>query len=175
MFDKIQHIDERVIHWIGTLQSQKRNTIMKFFSKLGDKGLVWFAICAPLLIHRPTRMIGCNILVGLVFTHLTGEVLIKHLVCRIRPCHKLDEKELVIEKPKYYSFPSGHTASSFSVFAVTVFTFPLISIPIFILASLIAFSRLYLRVHYLTDVVAGTVLGSLCGFLAVELFKTILY
>ena len=175
MLDKIQHIDERIILWIGTIQSKRRNKIMKFFSKLGDKGIVWFAICAPLLIYLPTRLIGCNILVGLVLTHLCGEILIKHLVCRIRPCHMLEDEHQVIKKPKYYSFPSGHTASSFSVFAVTFFTFTIISIPIFILAFFIAFSRLYLRVHYLTDIIAGVILGTLCGVLAVELFKTILY
>ena len=87
----------------------------------------------------------------------------------------LEDEHQVIKKPKYYSFPSGHTASSFSVFAVTFFTFTIISIPIFILAFFIAFSRLYLRVHYLTDIIAGVILGTLCGVLAVELFKTILY
>lgn len=173
MFDKIQLIDERIINWVGKLHTPKRNKLMIFFSKLGDKGLVWFAICAPFLINKSTRGFGCNILVGLVLTHLAGEILIKHLVCRIRPCHKLEEDQLIIKKPKYYSFPSGHTASSFSVFSVALFQFTPLAIPLFVLAVMISFSRLYLRVHYLTDIIAGAVLGSLCGFLAVELFKTI--
>ncbi|MGN0551357.1 MAG: phosphatase PAP2 family protein [Acutalibacteraceae bacterium] len=173
MFEKIQYYDDRVINWIAKIQSPRRNKLMIFFTRLGDKGLIWFTLCAPFFIFPQTRLVGTNILVALVMAHLAGEVLIKHLVCRIRPCHKLDEDENIIKKPKYYSFPSGHTTSSFSVVAVTLFRFWPVAIPVTIIAFLIAFSRLYLRVHYLTDVLAGMMLGLLCGFLSVELFNTI--
>ena len=174
MLERVQYFDDIVLSWIGKLHTPRRNKLMVFVTRLGDKGLVWFAMCVPFLIYKPWRLTGANILVGLVMAHLAGEILIKHLVCRVRPCHKLDDNELVIKRPRYYSFPSGHTTASFSVVAVTALQCWPGAIPVVILARLIGFSRLYLRVHYFTGVVAGALLGLLCGFLSVELFRAML-
>ena len=106
--------------------------------------------------------------------HVMGEGLIKHVVKRIRPCHSLDDDEQLINRPRFYSFPSGHTTASFAMVGVSVLRCQVITfVPIIILASLISFSRIYLRVHYLTDVIAGVLLGTSCGMLSVLFFAAI--
>lgn len=172
MFKRIQGIDDVVINKISRLHSPIKNKIMIAVSTAGNMGLVWFAICLPFLIYAPWRATGTNIVFGLAIAHLMGEVIIKHIVRRSRPCHNLNEDEQIINKPKYYSFPSGHTTASFSVVGVTMLrcSAPTILL-VLALALLMGFSRIYLRVHYLSDVVAGAFLGFLCGFASVSIFN----
>lgn len=171
MFKRIQSIDDVVIEKIAKLHSPIKNKIMIAVSTSGNMGLVWFAICLPFLINPAWRATGANIVFGLCIAHLMGEIIIKHIVRRTRPCHNLKDDEQIINKPKYYSFPSGHTTASFSVLGVTMLrcSAPVV-ITVFLLAVLIGFSRIYLRVHYLSDVVAGAFLGFLCGFASVSIF-----
>ena len=76
--------------------------------------------------------------------------------------------------PRFYSFPSGHTTASFAMVGVSLLRCRVITfVPIIILAALISFSRIYLRVHYLTDVIAGVILGTTCGMLSVLFFAAI--
>lgn len=172
MFRRIQNIDDIVIVRIAKLHSPIKNKIMIAFSTAGNMGLVWFAICLPFLINAPWRATGANIIFGLCVAHLMGEIIIKHIVRRTRPCHDLKDEEQIINKPKYYSFPSGHTTASFSVVGVTMLRCnePVI-LSVLCLALLIGFSRLYLRVHYLSDVVAGACLGLICGWASVSIFE----
>lgn len=173
MFGRIQSLDNRVLQNISRIHRPKLNRIMVFASRLGNAGTVWWAVCLPFLLHPMWRYTGLVIIFSLGLTSLMGEGIIKHAVKRVRPCHTLDEEEQLIKKPKYYSFPSGHTASSFSVVSVVIFSGcpAYVVIPIFLVASLIGFSRVYLRVHYLTDVAVGFFLGLLCGLATVLLFK----
>lgn len=172
MIERVQFFDDIVLSWMGKFHTPRRNRIMKFFSKIGDKGLAWFTMCIILVIYAPWRFFGANVIVGLAIAHLAGEIIIKHIVARTRPCHKLEDDQLVVKRPKYYSFPSGHTTSSFAVFAVTLFRCWPLAILVFFIAAMIALSRMYLRVHYLTDVVAGVLLGFACGSLSVIIFNT---
>lgn len=172
MFQKIQYFDDNVINWVGRLHKPKLNKFMVFMSAIGSKGFVWFCLCVPLLIVLRWRNIGVNVILGLAVAHIAGEILIKHIVCRIRPCHKLEDEYLIVKRPRYYSFPSGHTTSSFAVFAVILLRLggPL-ALAVAVVAITIGFSRVYLRVHYLTDVLFGILLGTLCGALSVELMQ----
>ena len=172
MIERVQFFDDIVLSWMGKFHTPIRNRIIKFFSKIGDKGLVWFTMCIILVIYAPWRFFGANVIVGLAIAHLAGEIIIKHIVGRTRPCHRLEDDQLVVKRPKYYSFPSGHTTSSFAVFAVTLFRCWPLAILVFFIAAMIALSRMYLRVHYLTDVVAGVLLGFACGSLSVIIFNT---
>ncbi|MBE6734312.1 MAG: phosphatase PAP2 family protein [Ruminococcaceae bacterium] len=174
MLKKLKELDLKVLKAIKKLHNHTNNRIMAVITHLGTGGSVWFALCIPLIISRQLRTAGLNILLSLFITWLIGEITIKRLVARVRPSEELPEDEQIIKRPKFYSFPSGHSASSFSVVAVTILRCPLwIIIPVAILAALIAFSRLYLRVHYLTDVVAGVVLGLGCGFSSVAIYNII--
>ena len=111
---------------------------------------------------------------GLAWAHLMGEIIIKHIVKRVRPCHTLDDDEQLIDRPRFYSFPSGHTTASFAMVGVALMRCKVITfMSILMLAMLIAFSRIYLRVHYLTDVIAGMILGLTCGICSVLIFNTV--
>lgn len=164
MIKKIQKIDDMVLEKFKAINIPVLNKIMIVITSLGTFGSVWFAIALIMLILPKYRSVGFNMLVALGITHLLGEFMLKRLVARSRPCHKLDDEDLIIDRPKYYSFPSGHTAASFCVVGVVFLRCqPVIWVPILILAALIGFSRLYLRVHFLTDVLVGAVLGFVCG------------
>lgn len=171
MLQRIQYWDDNIINWVGRLHRPILTKLCVALSVLGSKGFVWFLFCLPCLIYQPWRLTGVNIIVALALTSLAGEGVIKHIVCRVRPCHKLEDDELVLKRPRYYSFPSGHTSSSFSVAAVLLARCWPVAIPVLLFAFAMGASRVYLRVHYLTDVLCGIVLGLLCGFLSVELLN----
>ena len=176
MLKLIKSIDDLVVEKITALHKPFLIKLMRFATYLGNQGKIWFAMCIPMLLLERWRLLGCNILVALSVTCLAGEGIIKHLVCRIRPCHMIDDDKLVVKKrPSQYSFPSGHSASSFSVFAVTLLRFWPLSVPVLVLALLIAFSRIFLQVHYLTDVIVGILLGILCGVFSVQLMERLAF
>lgn len=174
LIEKIQKIDDIVLEKIKTVNRPFINKIMIAVTSLGTFGTVWFVISVLMLITKTYRSVGINMIIGLAITHLLGEFTLKRLVCRSRPCQKLDDEELIIDRPKYYSFPSGHTAASFCVVGVTFLRCqPIIWVPILILAMLIGFSRIYLRVHFLTDVLAGAMLGFICGCASVGIMANL--
>lgn len=171
MFGRLQNLDDKVLDKILKIHNAALNTLMIGFTRAGNFGLVWWLICLPFLADKDRRITGYNFIFALCICHLLGQIIIKNVVKRDRPCHSLEDDDLIVARPRYYSFPSGHTAASFAFVGVAILRcrLPFIA-PVLVLASAISFSRIYLRVHYLTDVLAGTVLGLLCGFGSVELF-----
>ena len=114
-------------------------------------------------MHKKYRKQGFLLLAGLIVGVLVGNVCLKHLIARPRPCWLDSSVQLLIANPTDYSFPSSHTLSS--VTGATVLTktgrrFGYAAIPF---AALIAFSRLYLYVHFPSDVFAAAVLGAVIG------------
>lgn len=132
---------------------------------LGNKGLIWIAAAVALLFFKQYRKWGVLLLAALLITTLVGEAALKNLIGRPRPCTLFPEMELLIPRPGSYSFPSGHSASSFAAAAVLLKCRRAFGIPAILLAALIAFSRLFLFVHYPTDVLAGAALGAILGLL----------
>lgn len=104
-------------------------------------------------------------------SEILGEEILKHIFKRIRP----SAVNLLIAKPVSYSFPSGHATSSFAAAGVLVKYFKKYAFEFLSLASLIAFSRSYLYVHYLTDVLAGIVLGLICSAITIYLSNKVNY
>lgn len=175
MIKKLRNMDEIILKKIKKLHNRTNNRIMAVITTLGTGGLVWFVLCIPFFFFEEHIDTALNIPFAILVAWLVGEITIKRLVCRIRPSDQMPDDEQIIKRPKYYSFPSGHSASSFSVAAVIIIRCnAFIIIPVLILAGLIAFSRLYLRVHYFTDVFAGVVLGLVCGFASVSVFDSIM-
>ncbi len=168
--DFIQNVDFSILFWIQEhIRCAFLDVVMPFITSLCDNGEIWIVFGIVLLFFKKYRKFGIFVLVAMLLGSLVGNEIIKPLVARPRPCHQLSFlPELLIDMPHSYSFPSGHTTSS--VIAATVLMrankkFGLFSIP---LAFLIAFSRMYLFVHFPTDILGGTVLGILIGFFTVS-------
>lgn len=174
MFGRIKNIDNRVLEKIGKIHKPVLNKIMIVASRSANIGFIWWMVCIPFLVHPDWRLTGLNFVLALAIAHLMGEIIIKHIVKRVRPCHNLGDDEQLINRPRFYSFPSGHTTASFAVVGVALLRCRLITfLPILVLAILIGFSRIYLRVHYLTDVIAGMILGLCCGIGSVFLMSAL--
>ena len=157
-------IDQSILYWIhDNLSCGVLDVLMPKLTLLGSGGAVWLLAAGGLLCTKKYRRQGVILLAGLAVGVLVGNVCLKNLIARPRPCWLDDSVKLLISMPTDYSFPSGHTLSS--VIGATVLTktdrrFGWAAIP---LAVIIAFSRLYLFVHYPSDILAGTVLGVVIG------------
>lgn len=170
-FDLIIQIDFSILNFIQEFfRCSFLNVIMPFFSNIGEVGIVWIIIGLIMLFFRKTRSWGIILLCSMLIGYIVGEVAIKNIICRVRPCYFVDIN-MVVSKPHSYSFPSGHSCSSFAAATVLLKMNKRFGIPSLILASLITFSRLYNYVHYPTDVLCGIVLGVLCALLVCYLFK----
>lgn len=172
-----EHFDLPILDWIAAnLYNPVLDTLMPLITLLGDAGIFWIAIAVVLLIFPKTRKIGLSmgaaLLIGLVVCNLT----LKPLMARIRPYdyqleHFGKTITLLVATPHDFSFPSGHTLASFeAAIALTVYNRKW-GIPALILAALISFSRLYLYVHYPTDVLFSMLISVGIAFLACFLVK----
>jgi undecaprenyl-diphosphatase len=141
--------------------------IMPYISLLGNAGLIWIALTALLLLIPKCRRVGITMAVALMFDVVVCNGIIKPLVARIRPCDVNTAVQLLIARPTDYSFPSGHSAASFTAVSALYFRKNKLWIPGLVLALLIAFSRLYLYVHWPSDVLCGIILGIFLGWLGV--------
>lgn len=176
MIEHLKKFDNTVLKWINVkFRNKVFDRIMPIITSIGNLGIVWIVISVLLITKKDYRILGQMIIIALIITTIVGEGIIKNLVRRKRPFYDESEKELLITKPITYSFPSGHTASSFAVAAVFIKSDNAASFEIIVLANLIAFSRIYLGVHYPSDVIGGGVIGVLCGILTVMLFFGKLY
>lgn len=156
--------DWSILHWIQhTLVCPALDFLMPKITLLGNGGAIWLLAAVALLITKKYRRYGVYLLAALAAGVLSGNVVLKNLIARPRPCWLDTSVQLLIANPTDYSFPSGHTLSS--VIGATILTkadrrFGYAAIP---LAALIAFSRLYLYVHFPTDILGAVVLGVAIG------------
>ena len=153
------------------LQESVRNpildNIMIFITSLGNGGMIWIAATIALLIPKKTRKAGVVSAVALLGSLIINNNIVKNIVQRPRPFVTFTDLQIIIPTPSEFSFPSGHTSSSFAAAAVFYRHLPKkLGIPSVILAGLIGFSRLYVGVHYPTDVIAGVLMGILLSYLA---------
>ncbi len=182
------------------LQENVRNDfldiVMKLITHTGDKGILMIAIIAALLIIPKTRSIGIMTAISLAIEAILNNVILKNLVARTRPYEAIEGLVNIIEKQKDFSFPSGHTGSTFAVsgviLVIALFGMPIIAkegnlireksslamriiAVVFIIYSvLLGFSRLYVGVHYPTDVLAGLALGLITSVIAYLVYQLIL-
>lgn len=135
------------------------DSIMVFLSALGNAGFFWIGVGVLLCIFTKYRKCGIQMLVSMAIAFVLGNLILKNLIARERPCWLDSQVPLLLESPKDYSFPSGHSLNGFTAATTLLFFDRRLGISAVILASLIAFSRLYLFVHFPTDVFVGIVMG----------------
>lgn len=154
-----------ILHGIQQLHTPVLDEIMKAVTFLGNHGWFWCSLAFLLLFVKKTRRTGVIMLLAMAMGSIAGLVILKPLVGRLRPCWLDSSVALLIENPRDFSFPSGHTMASFAA-ALPLFwegrreKIPFIGPAALVLAALIAFSRLYLFVHFPTDVLGGLALGA---------------
>ena len=151
----------RILYFI---QDNLRNGLFDYFfvflSKLGNAGIIWILISFYFISKKENRTLGIMMIIALIGSFVVSNLLLKNYFARPRP-YVNSSIELLINKNNEYSFPSGHTSSSFAVAMMIYYFKKDIGKWAFVLASLIAFSRLYLFRHYPTDIIGGIAIGIL--------------
>jgi len=145
------------------------DVVMTWITFLGDEGIIWIIAGVALRITEKYRKYGVVLLLGLLMGSIIGNNIIKPIVERARPCTVDPSVQLLIDRPSSFSFPSGHTTSSFVGATVLMKANRKFGIPAVIVAALIAFSRMYLYVHFPTDILGGIVLGVAIGLVGVAI------
>ena len=173
MIGQISDWDVSVLVWIAEhLRTAFLTPIMKFITYTGNAGIIWIILSIVLICIPKYRKAGLASAIALIIDLLCVNICVKPLAHRIRPYVYSHEVSLIIKKAADYSFPSGHTAASFaSVTALYLAGEKKLWKPALILSCLIAVSRLYLYVHYPTDVLGGMFFGILAGYVGYRLVK----
>ena len=163
--DAILRFDSSILLWIqDNLRGDFLTPIMKVITHLGDKGIFWIVLTLALLIYRKTRPLGVICAVSMVIGLVVTNLIIKNLVARIRPYdiqNPLFQRLVLIVGPEHdYSFPSGHATNSLACAWVLFRRAPRKwGVAALVMAILISLSRLYVGIHYPTDVIAGVLIG----------------
>lgn len=160
-----------LLEGIQTLAAPWLDALMCAITHLGDGGLVWILLAVLLLCRKATRQTGLHIAVAMLFCLVFGNLLLKNLFARPRPFAVDPSILLLLPPPGDWSFPSGHTMHSVAAAMVLVFERKRGRWWALALAVLIGFSRLYLRVHFPSDVLVGALVGLFAAWLATHAAK----
>lgn len=147
--------------------------IMIFITELGDGGLFWIGIGIVCLVMKKHRRMGLQVLLSMLCTFIVGNLILKNLFARQRPCAIDPSIELLIPYPSKFSFPSGHTMNGITAAMALFFNNKSIGIPALMIAVLIAFSRMYHFVHFPTDIIGGFCVGFTMAILVNYVFDKI--
>lgn len=165
-------IELSILDWFQTLHTPVLDKVMVFITKFGNAGILWIVLTVLFLLIPKTRKAGAAMAAALIIDLLLCNVVLKNLVARTRPYDVNTGIQLLVAKLHDYSFPSGHTAASFASVAALYFAGEKkLWKPALVAACLIAVSRLYLYVHYPTDVLGGMVVGLVSGYLGYRFVK----
>lgn len=157
-------IEFGILDFIQSIGTPFGDVVMPLITSLGNSGIIWIVLACVLMAVPGTRRSGIVLVAALIWDVVLCDGILKHLFARIRPCDINTSIQLLIDRPRDFSFPSGHTAASFA--SVTALYFAGESRlwkSALLLSCVIAFSRLYLYVHYPTDILGGVVVGIAAG------------
>ena len=183
-FDSLLEFDIGVFQWIQSIQNEFLDAIMVGITTLGNAGAVFIILGLALLFTKNYRKAGLAVIMALLIMLLCNDLFLKEFFARVRPFNlyesnpekygwwgKLYVFPELVHKPTSYSFPSGHTASAFAAAVALVCHNRKLGIPTVIFAALMGFSRIYVQVHYCSDVIAGVISGAVCALVAVLIVK----
>lgn len=177
MIDAIVSWDASVLLWVQeNIRTAFGDLIIPFWSRLGNAGLLWITAALILLFFRKTRRAGVLALAAMLLNLVVVNGVIKHLVGRPRPWLTIEGLIVLVNEPDPNSFPSGHTSAAFA-FALAVYqelSIPWVRVAVVAAAVCMGWSRIYVAVHYPSDVLAGAVIGALCGLAVVWLYRRFL-
>lgn len=169
MLDAILALDGAVLLWIQSfLRTPVLDAFFSAFTQLGNAGLIWLALSAALLLHPKTRKVGFWALAAMLFGLICTNIVLKHLVGRVRPWLVVEGLTHLVAEHDPLSFPSGHTCAAFAA-GMTWARFARrrwLKVLCVAQAVLMGFSRLYVGVHFPTDVLAGCAVGLFCAWLS---------
>lgn len=163
--------DWMILNFLQTHRTPLLDRIMPVVTAFGDYGLFWMIVVAVLCIVPKTRKTGLSCAISLGLNAILCNLVIKPIIARPRPFTVRPAGTLLVKEPHDYSFPSGHTSASFTVTFALLHRKDRLWIPCCILSTLIAGSRMYLYVHYPTDVLGGFLLAILCSALGDLIFR----
>ncbi|MCR4610420.1 MAG: phosphatase PAP2 family protein [Lachnospiraceae bacterium] len=165
-----------VLEWFNSIHNAFLDVFMPLVTKLGDAGIFWIILTLVLLIIPKTRHLGLASFIALVLDIILCNGILKPIVIRCRPGWLMffesgpdwiRQLEMLVSFPNDFSFPSGHTAASFAsataLFATLKNKYKWWGVGALCLALLIGISRLYVCVHWPTDVIGGMIVGIICG------------
>lgn len=170
----IQSIDTEILIFIhDNLTSPLMDGFMTKITSIGNAGCIWIVIALILLLSNKYRKYGVMLLGSLLLCFLIGNLGMKPLIARERPYNFNEAITLLIDAPTDYSFPSGHTMTSFAAATVLYYMNKKLGVAAYALASTIAFSRLYLYFHYPSDVTIGLIVGILISNIVIKITEVI--
>jgi len=160
-------LDRHLDRWVVHHRTEPFDTLLVWLSKAGSSGLIWVGISVVAGIGwRRYALFGATLLT-VVFAD-TSNYLLKDVFDRQRPSVRYAEPDPLLHSPSSHSFPSGHAATSFACATVIGASVPKLRVPLYVLAALIAWSRVYVGVHYPLDVLVGALYGLAVGLVLVR-------
>lgn len=184
IFDSFLEFDLSVFQWIQGIQNSFLDKLMVGITSLGNAGTIFIILGFALLFTKKYRKAGLSVLVALLIMLICNDLFLKEFFARVRPfaLYASDPVKYadwgskyifpdLVYKPSSYSFPSGHAASAFAAAVAVLWNNRKIGIPVFIFSSIMGFSRIYVQVHYCSDVIGGLISGTICALVAVLIVR----
>lgn len=181
LFDRFLEFDLSIFQWIQTIQNPVLSVILKVITTLGEAGIIFILLAFVLLFIKKYRKIGFAVIVALLVMEIGNNLILKEIFARPRPfnltgaeydwwneIYKFPE---IVSRPSSWSFPSGHTSSAFAAAIAVLCYNRKIGIPVTLFAFIMGFSRIYVEVHYPTDVLFGILVGIIYALIGVLITK----
>ena len=184
IFDCFLDFDLSVFQWIQGIHNEFLDALMKGITTLGNAGAIFIIIGLVLLFTKKYRKAGLSVIVALLVMLICNDLFLKEFFARPRPFNLYETNPekyafwgetyiypAIIGKPTSFSFPSGHTSSAFAAAFTLLWHNRKFGIPLAFFAAVMGFSRVYVQVHYCTDVLFGVLSGAVCALIAVAIVK----
>ncbi len=172
MLETLQNLDASLLLAIQGMRLDWLNPLVEGFTAMGDAGLLWISVSLGLLCCKPTRKAGALSLLAMALGLLCTNVILKNLFARPRPWLDIAGLIPLVNERDPNSFPSGHTCAAFAAGLIWAGTLPKRGARALamVLAVCMGLSRLYVGVHYPSDVLAGAAVGAFCAWAAWKLY-----
>ncbi len=177
LFDPFLHFDLSVFEWVQTIHGGFLDKLMVFITTLGENGIIFILIGLALICTKKYRKAGVAIIAALLVMEVGNNIILKPIFARPRPFnldpaqyawwHEIYKFPELVSRPKSFSFPSGHTSSAFAAAVALLWYDRKFGIPLTAFAAVMGFTRIYVEVHYCTDVLFGALFGVVYAVIAV--------